>query len=125
MISYCVLSETREIRLQTIYEDHEPYEYTNVIFSGVIAYHFQQDSFGTIIFDIEETDVAQLYAENRERFESGRNYGWPGGWNKSEETILDYLVSSGIKGFALSSSCGMDGWVMAQTMSKIAVSAPS
>jgi len=118
LISYCVLSETHEIRMHTIYEDREPYEYTDVVFSGVVAYYFEQDTFKTILFDIEEEDIARIYDSNRDRFAAGQNYGWPGMWNKSEQTALEYLASLGVKGFTLSSVCGMSGWVLAKSMSK-------
>lgn len=122
LLSYCVSSDTGEILLHTIYEDAEPYEVTDVIFSGVVAYHFAQDNFSTIIFDVQETDAAAIYGSNKEQFAIGQKYGWPGTWNGSEAEALAYLLAHRVKGFVLSSSYGMNGWVLAQEMNKIKVS---
>lgn len=124
LLSYCVSGEAREIRLHTIYDDREPNEYTDVVFSGVVAYFFEQDNFGTIIFDVHETDVAKLYAAQKMQFEIGRKYCWPGAWNTSEQATLSHLVSYGTKAFELCSSIGMNGWVLAQSMSIIAINGP-
>ena len=119
ILSYCVLADRRELHIQTLYEDNEPTERTDVIFTDVVAYHFEHDDFGTIIFDIEEIDLRDLIGENKEMFEEGRRYGWPGHWNTSNEAAMIYLVANNIKAFAVSSSCGMHGWVLAASMQMI------
>lgn len=119
LLSYCVNNDTREIRLHTVYEDGEPQEHTDVVFSGVAAYHFEQDNFGTIIFDIRAAEAAAIYAGDKERFKTGQKYGWPGVWNTSETAALAYLLAQGVKGFVLSSSYGMNGWVLARSMSAV------
>lgn len=120
LLSYIVSSETREIRLRTVYPayDQVEAEYTDVIFTGVIAYHFINDSFGTIITDVSETSVESIYAEYKDLFDVGKRYGWPGIWNENEKREADpaYLGAQGIKGFYLSSAIGMTGWVLAKDM---------
>lgn len=114
--SYCVNAERAEITLHTSYAHQNRQEYSDVVFSGVVAYNFERDSFGTIIFDIDETTVESIYTDERERFESGRKYCWPGTWNKSDDSVLTYLLENEIKGYWLSSSFGMVGWVLAKSM---------
>ena len=122
LISYCVLSNAKEIHLHTSFRHLGTPEYTDVVFTDVVAYQFEYDSFGTILFDIVEVDPASIYNGDKARFLDGAKYGWPGPW-RNDEQALDYLSQHGVKGFELQSSCGMSGWVLAQSMSKTAVSA--
>ena len=119
LLSYCVQTDKQEIHLHTVFPGQEPPELTNVVFTGVIGYHFEQDNFQTIIFGIDETEVEAIYAEDRKLFEYGRKYCWPGAWNTSDEAVLTYLIENEIKGFSLSSSLGMVGWVLAKSMSLV------
>ena len=118
LLAYSVSSETREIRLQTVYPAYEQAEseYTDVVFTDVVAYHFEGDRFSTILFDVDEVKVEDIYAENVERFEAGQRYCWPGVWNDGKQAVLDYLSAQSIKGYSLSSSIGMTGWVLAKDM---------
>lgn len=119
LVSYEVLSERREIRLYTEFRDNgEPFEHTDVVFTGVSAYHFWQDCFGNIIFDIDETTPEAIYRDHRAEFEAGWRYGWPGNWGKTEEAALAYFREHGVRGFTLQTSYGMDGWVLAESMER-------
>jgi hypothetical protein len=116
LTGYEVLSERREIRLHT-----EPLGETtshiDVIFSGVECYHFEHDAFGNIIFGIDEVPAAELYTQHAEALREGyRLSGWPGPWNESSESALAFLNQHSIRGFVLSSSYGMSGWVLARDM---------
>lgn len=117
LVSYEVRCERREIRLHTEFRDRgEPFEYTDVVFTGVCAYHFHQDCFTNIIFDIDETAPETIYSDHRAEFEAGRMYGWPGDWGKTEDAALAYFREHGVQGYALQSSYGMDGWILAKSM---------
>lgn len=89
IMSYSVLCEARELRLQTAYLDQLPYEYTDVVFSGVEAYHFESDSFDTILFDIVETTPERVLAEYRSLFSRLKNYGWPAVRYNTEQDLLE------------------------------------
>ena len=88
---------------------------------GVFAYHFQQDTLTNIIFDIEEVAVTDILEDAQMLLAAGRPYGWPGLWNQSDETLRAYLVENQARGFKISSSMGLGGWVLAQSMEFIAV----
>jgi hypothetical protein len=120
LVSYEVLCERRKLRLCTEYRDGgEPYEITDVTFSGVVAYDFRHDSeMGTIIFDIAEVPGANIYTQHCDQFRAGLNYGWPGQWAESAESAERYFQQHSIRGFEVSSSCGMDGWILAREMQK-------
>lgn len=104
------------IRLRTTFPDREPPQLTDVVFTDVVGFHFNGDPFYTILFDIYEVPVESIYIEEREKFVAGRMYGWPGHWNRSDESVLDYVVANEIKGFAIASAIGLSGWVLAKGM---------
>jgi hypothetical protein len=115
IIRYLVDSEHRRIVLYTKFDDErDPPEFTDIVFEGVLAYHFEGDNFDNIIFSVEESSLSKLMSENRELFIRGRDYHWPGSWNESPEAALHYFESEGGRAFAISSSYGMAGWVVAQ-----------
>jgi hypothetical protein len=118
LVSYEVLCEQKEIRLRTEFRDRQPIEHTEILFRGVEAYYFHHDNFRTIIFDIMEIPIDDILAEDRVRFQEGRRYGWPA-WNDSEAAMRAHLSQRGVRGFSLSSSIGMCGWILAISMERI------
>jgi hypothetical protein len=119
-----VLCEKREIRLHTEFRDvalGAPFEYTDVVFRGVFAYHFQQDTLTNIIFDIEEVDIASILEESQALLAAGRPYGWPRIEGSPPPALEAYLSANDVRGFTIASSYGLDGWVLAQSMEFIAV----
>jgi len=97
----CIHATSREARCE-------------VVFSSVEAYSLEHDSFGTILFGIEEVRAIVLFDDNLSRFEVGhRVAGWPRFWKGSAESARRYLVDNKTRGFEISSSIGMDGWVLA------------
>jgi len=125
LVAYEVLCEQKEIRLRTGFRDRQPVEHTDIIFRGVEAYRFFQNNFQTIIFDVTEISVEDILSDNKTRFEEGRPYAWPGSWNSSESAMRAHLSERGARGFSLSSSFGMCGWVLATSMERILRGAPA
>ncbi|WP_394792921.1 hypothetical protein [Armatimonas sp.] len=118
-----MLCERREIRLHTEFRDvalDAPFEYTDVVFRGVFAYHFQQDTLTNIIFDIEEVAVTDILEESQALLAAGRPYGWPRIEGSPEPNLEAYLSANAVRGFKIASSYGLDGWVLAQSMEFIA-----
>jgi hypothetical protein len=119
LVSYEVQCEARTITLRTeSRQSDKPTEFTNVIFEGVQGYSFQNDAFGNIIFGVDNVTVEYLLgafgAEIRESYRMG---GVPGRWAANLGSAPEYLREHGIKGFILSSSYGMSGWVLAKEVS--------
>jgi hypothetical protein len=106
----------RTIALRTEYRvANKPTEFRNVIFKGVQGYHFQNDAFGNVIFGIETVPVEYMLTEfSAEISESYRMAGSPGPWAANLGSAPEYLRDHGIKGFTLSSSYGLSGWVLAK-----------
>jgi hypothetical protein len=119
LVSYEVQCEARTVTLRTEYRVSErPTEFTNVIFQGVQGYHFQNDAFGNIIFDLEAVPIEHLLAEfGAEISVSYRMAGSPGPWAGNLNSAADYLREQGVRAFLLSSSYGLSGWVLAKEIS--------
>ena len=119
LVSYEVQCEARMITLRTEFRvPDKPSEFTNVTFEGVQGYSFQNDAFRNIIFDVESVSVEALLTQfGAEIAESYRVGGSPGPWAANLASAPEYLRDRGIKGFILSSSYGLSGWILASEMS--------
>jgi hypothetical protein len=119
LISYEVQCEKQIITLRTEYRrEDKPTEFTNVVLSGVQGYHFENDAFGNIIFDVAEVPVEWFLTEyGAEISELHRMAGSPGPWAKNLTSAPEYLREHGIKAYILSSSLGLSGWVRAKEIS--------
>jgi hypothetical protein len=119
LVSYEVQCEARTITLHTEYRvKNKPTEFTNIIFTGVQAYRFENDAFGNIILGLETvTAEAFLKQYGDEISESYRMAGSPGPWAENLATALGYLRDERTQAFILSSSYGLSGWVLAREMS--------
>ena len=112
LLSYSVFSDKREIQIHTAFED----ELTDVIFTGVVAYHFEGDNFKTIIFDIYEVDLEETYNEYENLFLKLKNYGWIDANYESKDELIGKMNLQNIKAYNLHSSFGISGWVWAKNM---------
>lgn len=118
LVSYTVNEDDKTIILETFFDEKTPYEYTNIKFSNVLAYFFENHSIqsGTIISDVEETATDIILENNWNRFEAGKKWGWPGDWADSKEKARGYFAKNSVKAYEIGSSCGLCGWVLAQNM---------
>jgi hypothetical protein len=127
LVSYKVQCGKRIITLHTEYQvDGKPTEFTDVVFEGVQAYHFENDAFGNIIFEVTDIPTEQfLDRYGAELSEMNRMAGVPGNWVKSLDSAPAYLREQGIKGFELASTLGLSGWVLAKELSITSASSPT
>ena len=114
LLSYSVFSDKREIRLHTVFKD----ELTDVVFSGIVAYHFEGDNFKTIIFDIYESELEEIYDEYENLFSRLKNYQWININYNSKAELLEKLKADNIKAYVIHSSFGLSGWIWAKDMVK-------
>jgi len=119
LISYEVNCEAREIKLCA----RRP-EWANergcrtIVFNGVEAYQFKNDAFGNIVFSVDVVPVEQLLSDcGAEIAESFRAAGAPGPWAADLASASQALAAKGVKGFLLSSSYGLSGWILAKEAS--------
>jgi hypothetical protein len=122
LISYEVQCEARTIVLRTEYRASDRRtEFTNVVFTGVQGYRFENDAFGNIIFDLETVPMERILTEyGAEISESYRMSGSPGPWAADLDSAGAYLREQGAQGFILSSSFGMSGWILAKEIAVLA-----
>ena len=125
IISYEVHCEKRTILLRTEYREHDKViEFTNVYFEEVVAYHFDNDAFGNIIFDLNEAALEGFLKDyGPEILELSRMNGRPT-WAADLASAPEYLREQGIKAFLLSASLGLAGWILARKMSILPANTP-
>lgn len=116
LVAYEVRCAQREICLHTENRERQPAARTDITFFGVEGYHLCSDNFATIIFDVAEIPIDDILSEYKAMFEEGVAFCWPGPWNKSEAAAKAHLNERGIRAFSLSSSYGMNGWILAKSM---------
>ncbi|MFM8682673.1 MAG: hypothetical protein ACKOEG_02655, partial [Chthoniobacterales bacterium] len=63
LVAYEVLAKETKVVLHTECLAREPHEFTDIVFEEVLAYDFENDLFGTIIFDVKEVDLSALLKE--------------------------------------------------------------
>ncbi len=119
LTSYSVLCKKREIHFHTAFLDKEPFEYTDVIFKNVTTYYFESDNLDTIIFDIEEANLAEIYEEYEATFSRLKNYCWIPFSYDSKEELIQKMSEMNIRAFKIHSSYGLSGWIWAESMEKI------
>ncbi len=111
-------SHSYTITLYTEFLESPPIEYTDIVFTGVVAHHFERELPNSILFDVEETDLERIYEDHQELFERLKNYGWPCAYTTLDDLVA-ILKTKNIKAFAISASYGLDGWVWAEMMTKV------
>jgi|SRR5580704_2587691 hypothetical protein len=125
LVSYEVECERRLITLRTEYRrDNQPTEFTNVVLEGVVAYHFEDDAFGNIIFDLTEVPIPQFLEEYGAKVsELHRMTGSPS-WAKELTSAPKLMTDQGIRPFILSASLGLSGWILAKELILVRVGPP-
>lgn len=122
LVGYEVDCEAREIKLHIRPSESVAKQAgsSTVLFTGVEAYHLENDAFGNIIFDLETVPLAGFVSEYRaELAESFRMCGTPRTWVSIPDEASQLLSEKGIQAFVLSSSLGLTGWVLAQEASVV------
>jgi hypothetical protein len=119
--SYIVDCEGRRITLHTVYRDREPFEYTDVVFRDVFAHRFEYGLEGNILFDVEEVDVAGIVQGEADLFAKSWRYGWPPFEYKGDlAELVRSMEAASAHAFALNSSYGLSGWVIARSFEAVA-----
>jgi hypothetical protein len=120
LISYEVNCERRQIELRSRRQCPQcEAEEIAVLFEGVEAYQLENDAFGNIIFSLQAVPLELLLREQcRKIAESYRTAGAPGRWAADLSSAGQALARNGIKGYVLSSSYGLSGWVLAKRVSR-------
>ncbi len=95
----------------------------SIVFSDVEGYFLEHDLGGNVLYSISEEKIEEFLLQNAERFEKEKKWGWPLFWRGAIGTTLEYLNGRNVKCFAISSSYGLSGWVLASRVEHYAVAA--
>ena len=115
--AYSVLAESGQIVLHSEYHETSPVEYTDVVFSGVVAHHFECSLKGNILFDIDEVDLRAVLEEYAPLLQRLKNYGWPILVQYNDLQDLERILRErGTQAYMLSSSLGLSGFVLASNV---------
>ena len=118
LASYEVDCELRQIKLHArhpLSTEALDVSTITIVFGGIEGYHFKNDAFGNIIFSLEGVTAETLLLEYRSEItESYRMAGAPGPWAADLVTACESFAAKGVKGFVISSSFGLSGWVLAK-----------
>ena len=118
--AYSVSCEERVLILHTAFRDREPQELTDIVFHDVVAHHFEHVLEGNILFDVEDMEVAALVRDNTNVFADSWRYGWPAIEYRGDlDTLVRALQGAGIHAYAISSSYGLSGWVLARNCQRL------
>jgi hypothetical protein len=118
LTGYAVDGAERRICLDVYwpYETKTDVHRARLIFSGVEGYFFEHDLGGNILYSIEEDSVASFVQRNAEWFQRERKWGWPLFWKDSVESTKKYIEERCGKVFDISTSYGLSGWILAQSI---------
>jgi hypothetical protein len=114
--SYVVDCERKRIVLHTSFAERELHEFTDVVFSGVVAHYFEHVLQGNILFAIDEADIESIVTEYADLFEKSWRYGWPlqsVEYKGDVDFLVGWLRQHSVRAFKIDSSYGISGWVLA------------
>lgn len=114
IISYEVDLKNQKIIIHTENPYSELIKNADIIFSDVLAHFFKTELSGSIIFDIDKYDIIQFLKDNSDLLKTEKNYGWPIDYNTIEE-LTERLLKDQYSYYVISSSYGLNGWVLAKS----------
>jgi hypothetical protein len=124
--AYSVDCEGRQLTLHTFFRDRDPIEYTDVVFRDVFAHRFEHVLKGNILFDIQEVDLAGLVQDNAELLTVSWRYGWPPfDYDGDLAKLVSAMQAASARAFAISSSYGLSGWVVARSSERVGRGSPA
>lgn len=114
IVSYEVDLKNHQIILHTQYKDSGSIKNTDIIFHDVLVHFFQNELSGSIIFDIEKSDITLFLKNNSDLLKKQKNYCWPMPY-RTEEELTEGLLKGQYSYYVISSSYGLNGWILAKS----------
>src|SRR3954471_5256835 len=116
LTGYAVDGRGRSVVLHT-----EPHQgggpaFVDLVFHGVVAYHFEADCLMNIVFEVSEVPAERVVRDGATFLQRSQRTGWPRDWNPQRESAVEFLSRPGLKVFELSCSYGMTGWIAAEAL---------
>ena len=108
---YVVDLEYQYIKIYTKYSNEEKI----IEFQNITAHSFEGVLRGSIILDIDEYDIDFFIKENGKMLEEMKPYCFPIYYD-TENELKEKLNNSNQKYFIISSSVGLSGWILAESV---------
>lgn len=123
LFAYEVNGRERSIVLHTEFPHGErPFKQVDVLFEHVMDHCFRNPSIPSIIFAIEEADAFAIVSRDKHAIDEGhRTGGWPTFWDHTVESMTRSIFDAGCKMFEITSSIGLEGWVVARSCTIVPV----
>lgn len=86
---------------------------TEIIFFEVLAHLFETQLEGSIIFDVNKYEVGNFFKDNSGLLEKQKSFCWPMQYDTIEE-LKEKLIEEQYAYYVISSSYGLNGWVLAK-----------
>jgi hypothetical protein len=117
LYAFSISCDERRIVLYTEFKDGTVDEFTDVVFTGVIAHYFENVLQHNILFSIDEVGPEEVLSQWATRFEQGKNFGWPNNIEyRDAADLAGILKTRRVKAFEISSSLGLSGFVLSEKM---------
>ena len=100
-------------------DEHEN-EYIDIVFYNVLVHFFENQLSHSIIFDICKYDVNKFIKDNNQLLNKRKNYCWPIDYDNIEE-LISTLEKEEYNYYIISSSYGLEGWVLAKKVKLLKV----
>lgn len=124
--AFVVDCEHRRITLHTAYRDVPPVEWTDVVFHDVVAHRFEHALEANILMDVEECDVEHVVRSDVALLAGSWRWGWPPVEYQGDLTVLTAkLRDRGVRGYEISGSYGLSGWVLAGRCERVSRTRPA
>ena len=114
--SYFVNFENKDIVMNISDDEKEK----QIIFHNFLCYKFFDEMPYSIISDLEERPIEDFFKENKELLDQTKNYAWPIMYDSIQE-LADKIKDADVHYQVLSSSYGLNGWVLAERVEIIDV----
>lgn len=111
ILSYEVDFQKRKITIKTIYADLSPV--TIIEFTDVLTHVFDTQLPGSIILDVEKSEIKYFMKYNKELLKKEKGFGWPIFYKKTED-LREYLENENYNYYEILASLGLSGWVLAK-----------
>lgn len=119
IVSYEVDLKNSKLRLNLQQHELENLKHIDVVFNVVLVHFFETALQGSIIFDVEERGIDKFIKENSNLLNKQKEYSWPIDYNDVKE-LNDLLVNNQYRYYIITSSYGLNGWVIAKNYEIIA-----
>jgi hypothetical protein len=114
LISYAVNCDAHQIRLRARSEAWAGSKERTILFDEVEAYSFKNDAFGNVISELREVPLDRVLREHGSEMTKAYRQAGACPWADNLSSASEVLAAKGVKGFELSASYGLSGWVLAK-----------